>query len=234
MKLNGIFGKGTGKLGSSVFSVNAGEQVVRQYQSQVANPSTGDQVDSRAKMKLMSQISAALASVIAFRKIGMVSARNAFIKANYGLCSANDGEAEVALTGLQLTAGTRGIPAVTASRNATTSINVALASDASKSVSRVVYIAVAKNAEGNLQVIDSKVVETAGVDGTFAGSLAYSALECVIYAYGILDASSAASSKYGNYGVTSGTDIARLVGTRSMSTSDFAFTKTVGAQLVAL
>lgn len=234
MKLNGIFGKGTGKLGSSVFSVNAGEQVVRQYQSQVANPSTSDQVNSRAAMKLASQLSAALASVIAFRKNGMVSARNAFIKANYGLISVNDGEAEIALTGIQLTAGTRGIPAVTASRNATTSINVALASDASKSVDRVVYVAVAKNAEGNLQVIDSAVVETAGAGGTFAGSLAYSALECVVYAYGIKDASAAASTKYGNYGVTSGTDIARLVGTRSMSSSDFAFTKTVGASLAAL
>lgn len=233
MKLNGIFGKGTGKLGASVFSVSGGEQVVRQYQSEVSNPSTDNQVNSRARMKLISQISAALVVIIAFRKNGMQTARNLFMKANYGLTSAADGVASIALTGIQLTPGVRGIPAVTATRDGSTAINVALASNAAKAVDHVVYAAVAKDAEGNLQVIDSVVVDTAGDDGTFPGTLANSPLECVVYAYGIKDSSSAASSQYENYHVTSGQDIATLVGRRAISTSDFAFTKTVGVQLAA-
>lgn len=233
MKLNGIFGKGTGKLGASVFSVSGGEQVVRQYQSEVSNPSTDNQVNSRARMKLISQISAALAVIIAFRKNGMQTARNLFMKANYGLTSAADGVASIVLTGIQLTPGVRGIPSVTATRDGSTAINVALASNAAKAVDHVVYAAVAKDAEGNLQVIDSVVVDTAGADGTFAGTLANSPLECVIFAYGIKDSSSNASSTYDNYHVTSGQDVASLVGRRALSTSDFAFTKTVGVQLAA-
>lgn len=233
MKLNGIFGKGTGKLGASVFSVSGGTQVVRQYQSEVSNPSTEGQVNSRSRMKLLSQISAALAAIIAYQKNGMQTPRNLFMKANYGLTSAADGVASIVLTGIQLTPGVRGIPAVTATRDGSTAINVALASNAAKAVDHVVYAAVAKDAEGNLQVIDSVVVDTAGDDGTFAGTLTNSPLECVVYAYGIKDSSSNASSTYENYHVTSGQDIATLVGRRALSTSDFAFTKTVGVQLAA-
>ena len=51
MKLVGILGSGSGKLGSSVFSTVAGETVVRQYQPTVANPNTEAQVNQRARMK---------------------------------------------------------------------------------------------------------------------------------------------------------------------------------------
>ena len=54
MKLNGIVGKGTGKLGASVFAISGGEQIVRQYNPVVSNPNTDAQVAQRAKLKLMS------------------------------------------------------------------------------------------------------------------------------------------------------------------------------------
>lgn len=234
MKLSGFTGTGTGKLGSSVFSVAGGQQIVRQYQGQVANPSTDSQVSQRSKMKLMSQIAAAMAAVIAFRKNGLVSARNQFISKNIVNVSFDEGVATINLPAIQLTNGSRGIPSVTASRNGSTAINVALSSDASKACDRVVYCVFAKNAEDNLQLIDSTVVETAGDGGTFPGTLAYSANEVVVYAYGIKDADAAASSKYGNYGVTSGTQIATLVATSAISTADYAFTKTVGVQIAAV
>lgn len=233
MKLSGLTGTGTGKLGSTVFSVNAGEQIVRQYQSTVANPSTTAQVNQRAKLKLMSQISAAYAAFIAIPKEGMKSARNLFTSKNIKLVTAEDGTASINLPAIQLTAGTKGIPAVTVSRDGTTALNVALASDASKICDRVVYIAVVKNAAGDLQFLDSAVVETAGTGGTFAGTLAYSASECVVYAYGIKDADAAASAAYANYNVASGAQIATLVGTRAMSTANYSFTKTTGIMLAA-
>lgn len=233
MKLNGLTGKGTGKLGSSIFAVNSGEQIVRQYQPNVANPSTEGQVEQRSKLKLMSQLAAAYALVLAFRKDGLKSARNQFISKNIGNVSYSDNTASVNLPAMQLTAGTTAIPAISVSRDGTTALNVALAADASNICARVVYVAMKKNADGSVQYLDSAVVETAGADGTFPGTLAYSADEVVVYAYGIKDVSANASSIFGNYSVTTGTQVASLLANRSMSTSDFAFTKTVGTQLAA-
>lgn len=234
MKLTGITGKGTGKLGSSVFAVNSGEQIVRQYQPVVANPSTTAQVEQRSKLKLMSQLAAAYAMVLAFRKNGMVSARNQFISKNIENVSYNEETASINLPAMQLTGGTTAIPAVSAVRDGSTAINVSLAADASKICARVVYVAMLKTAEGAVQYLDSTVVETAGEGGTFAGTLAYAAGEVVVYAYGIKDMSSNASSIFGNYSVTTGTQVASLIANRSLSASDFAFTKTVGIQLAAV
>lgn len=82
MKQYGLLGKGTGKLGSSVFAISGGEQIVREYNPKVSNPNTSLQVEQRAKFKLMSQLAALLAPILGFNKIGLVSARNGFVKAN--------------------------------------------------------------------------------------------------------------------------------------------------------
>lgn len=233
MKLNGLTGKGTGKLGSSIFAVNSGEQIVRQYQPNVANPSTEGQVEQRSKLKLMSQLAAAYAIVLAFRKNGMVSARNQFISKNIVNVTFAGETASINLPAMQLTGGTTAIPVVTAQRDGTTAINVALEGDASKICARVVYVAMLKTADGSVQYLDSAVVSTAGTGGTFAGTLAYAAGEVVVYAYGIKDVSDNASSIFGNYAVSTGTQVASLVASRSLSASDFAFTKTTGVQLAA-
>lgn len=233
MKLSGFTGTGTGKLGASVFAVSGGQQIVRQYQSQVANPSTTGQVGQRSKMKLMAQLAAVFATVIAIPKDGMVSARNRFISKNIGLCSESDGTATINLAGVQLTISSRGIPAVAASRNGA-AIEVSLASDATKVADRVVYCAFVRNADGTIQLLDTTVASAAGNDGNFPASIAGSNAEVVVYAYGIKDADAAASGLFGNYNVASGTDVASLVATRSISTADFAFTKTVGLLLTAI
>ena len=233
MKLSGITGKGTGKLGSSVFAVNSGEQIVRQYQPVVANPSTEGQVEQRSKLKLMSQLAAAYAPVLAFRKDGMKSARNLFISKNIVNVSFGEETATINLPAMQLTAGSTGIPAVTVTRDGSTALNVALEGDASKVCARVVYVAMEKTVDGSVRYLDSSVVQTAGAGGTFAGTLAYTAKEVVVYAYGIKDLSANASAMFGNYAVSTGTQVASLIASRSMSASDFGFTKTVGIQLAA-
>lgn len=233
MKLSGITGKGTGKLGSSVFAVNSGEQIVRQYQPVVANPSTEGQVEQRSKLKLMSQLAAAYAPVLAFRKDGMKSARNLFISKNIANVSFEVETATINLPAMQLTAGSTGIPAVTVSRNGSTALNVALEGDASKVCARIVYVAMEKTEDGSVRYLDSAVVQTAGEGGTFAGTLAFTAKEVVVYAYGIKDLSANASAMFGNYAVSTGTQVASLIAARSMSASDFGFTKTVGIQLAA-
>lgn len=81
MKLQGFVGTGSGKMGASVFAVRNGIQVVRQYQGVVSNPKSVAQVEQRAKLKLTSQVAAALAPVIlGFRSLDAgVSQRNAFV-----------------------------------------------------------------------------------------------------------------------------------------------------------
>lgn len=86
MKLQGFVGKGTGKLGASVWTVRKGVQVVREYTDKVSNPNTPAQVGQRAKFKLLTQLSAIVAGKgIYFRNIKPgESMRNAFMRANMG------------------------------------------------------------------------------------------------------------------------------------------------------
>lgn len=232
MKLTGITGTGSGKLGSSVFSVTAGEQVVRQYQPVVTNPSTSAQVNVRARLKLISQLSAVMNDVIAIPRQGNVTSRNIFVKDNYDKTFAANGQATVDLSAISLTRGGMQIPAVIAERNEGTAISVALASKSDQIVSRVVYIMFYRNAAGELQLADSAVVEEAGPNGLFPYDLAWNEKDVVVYAYGIYDRDAKASAKFGNYGVETGTQVASLVADRIINESDYLLTKTNGIFLV--
>lgn len=232
MRLTGITGTGSGKLGSSVFSVTSGTQIVRQYQPVVTNPSTAKQVNNRARLKLMSQLSAVMADVIAIPKNGMQSARNIFVQENYKITSAENGQATVDLSAIALTKGGMQIPAVIAERNADTSIDVALAMKADQLVSRVVYIMFYRNNQGELQLADSAVVETAGDDGTFPWSFGYQQQDVIVYAYGIFDKNSMATASFGNYSVATGTQMASLIANRKVSESDYLISKTQGIVLI--
>lgn len=84
MKLQGFVGKGTGKLGASVWTVRKGVQVVREYTDKVTNPNTPAQVGQRAKFKLLTQLGAVVAGAgMFFRNLNPgESMRNAFMRAN--------------------------------------------------------------------------------------------------------------------------------------------------------
>ena len=74
-KVTSLYGKTMGKSGSVVFSTSGGFTIAREYNPHVANPISPSQVNQRARMKLMSQLSAALSPVIAMTKEGLVSKR---------------------------------------------------------------------------------------------------------------------------------------------------------------
>lgn len=82
MKLNGLVGGGTGKLGNSVFSQNAGRTIVRQYQSEVKNPNTDRQQNSRARFTLAGDIAKQFAQALAIGRprVGALTSRNQFTK----------------------------------------------------------------------------------------------------------------------------------------------------------
>lgn len=232
MKLTGLTGTGSGKLGSSVFSVHAGEQVVRQYQPVVTNPSTQTQVNNRARLKLISQLSAVMGDVIAIPRKGNVTSRNLFVSDNYRFTQALNGVATVDLSAIGLTRGGVQIPYINAERVDTTSIDVALADKADQIVDRVVYVMFYRNRSGELQLADSAVVETAGADGKFPYSFGYVAQDVVVYAYGIFDKNTKATAKFSDYAVETGTQVASLISDRKVSDKDYLISKTQGIFLV--
>lgn len=205
--------------------------IAREYQPNVANPSTEAQVDQRAKLKLMSQVAAALAPVIAIPKEGLKSSRNLFIKKNFENASATSGVAQVTYENLQLTNGNAGLPSISLRRSPESGITAILDERCDASVTRVCYILYRKTSEATLQYVQSIIVSAAGSEGKFPGTLLYVEGDIVVFAYGIKDLNARATAKYSNYNVINGEDIARLTLTRKISLQDYQFTQTRGTTL---
>lgn len=232
-KVTSLYGKTTGKIGSIVFSTSGGETIAREYNPNVSNPNTQAQINQRARLKLMSQLSASLAPVIAIPKKGLVSARNQFTKMNFEQSMAENGVAQITYENVQLTNGNLGLPAIEATRSQGSGISIYLAEDAHLAVNRVVYILYRKTSEQRLQFVTSIVVEAAGANGTFPATLPYTEGDIVLYAYGMRDTNESASAKYGNMQVSNAVDVARLTAYRNISSEDFQFTETRGATMYA-
>lgn len=228
-KTTSMWGKTTGKVGGLVYATSGGEQIVREYNPNVANPNTNAQVGQRAKMKLMSQLSASLAPVIAMTKTGLVSKRNKFTKINFRYAYASGGTAQVSYENLQLTEGNAALPQLLFTGSAG-SRTLELAESADASVSRVVYIIYKKTQEAKLQYVNSYIVEQPGQSGKFRLDLQDLVEDnYVFYAYGMKDMSAKASAQYGELQVTTANDLAKLVASRQISTTDYQFTQTRGA-----
>lgn len=100
-RMQGITGKLSGKMGSAVFRVREGQQVVTQYNPIVKNPNTKGQQAQRAKFKLMSQLAAVMAP--GFGTMGTINRpahgkstqRNAFTQLNMKLVEVDTAGQEV-------------------------------------------------------------------------------------------------------------------------------------------
>lgn len=232
-KVTSLYGKTTGKIGSIVFATSGGETIAREYNPHVANPNTQAQVNQRARMKLMSQLSAALSPVLAMQKEGLVSKRNKFTSKNFDACYALNGVAQITYENVQITEGNTSLPAISAvggqnSETGNYEIVGGLISAPSANISRVVYCAFRKTAEGKLEYVSSTIVEDANAQGRNYGFVLpwQNGQEYVIFAYGMSDTSERASAEYGNLNVVTASDLARLVATRAISYQDYQFTQT--------
>lgn len=232
MKLNGILGKASGKLGSAVFATQGGQQVVRQYQPNVKNPNTEAQTMQRARFKLMTQLSSAYANVIAIPRSGSQTSRNLFVKKNMPLVIGTQDGAQVVYENLQLTNGTRALPGIHVTRNGG-SLKIELVQSPSSAVNRVAYCAFSKDAEGQLSLEKTIIVNVAGEGGTFPTSVDNVDADLIFYAYGMIDGGAAATTNFENYHVDSATDLAKLIAGRKLSLTDYQLTKTRGTTLKA-
>lgn len=229
-KIYGLFGTMTGKLADTVMSVRNGEQIARKYQPMVYNPSTHAQMATRAKMKLMSQLSAVMAPVIAMPRQGNISARNMFVKKNYGAATYDNNQADVELGNIKLTSSVVGISPLVVTRGESNTINLSTNGDAG--LDRVVYVAFAKQDDNSLILVESKVVNEKGEANTFPTTMQfYEGYAGAIYAYGMRDNTDATKAKYGNMQTLTAETIAKLVVTRTLTEADVTLTETVSRLL---
>lgn len=228
-----LFGKVNGKIGSVIFSTSGGSIIAREYNPNVANPSTMAQVNQRARMKLMSQLSASLSPVIAMTKDGLVSKRNKFTKLNFPSSYALNGVAQITYENVQLTEGNTALPAIVAmgavDSNKLT-IDAGFEQAPTATINRVVYCLFRKSNEGKLEYVLSQIVSERTQEGNQVFfNIVFQNLpvaEYVLFAYGMSDTTERATASYGDLNVVTASDLARLVATRAISFSDYQFTQT--------
>lgn len=234
-KMACISGAVVGKIGGNVFSVNSGQQIVRAYQPNVANPNTGLQVANRTKFKLASQLAAVFSPVLAIPKKGIVSGRNQFVSTSMSYITANEGEdvANVQLSQLQLTKSLAVLPALTLTVGENQHIRgVIAAGGIGMGVTKVIFARFEAVTVNKLRLISTNVASSPLDDGTFTADLgSVSNHPSFVYAYGIIEGDSGILAKYQEYGVDDATSIATLVSSRTASASGLKTTTTRFAQI---
>lgn len=228
-----------GKFNGAVLKgqVGGGTQIAA-IPASVANPNTETQVETRSKFKLMSQLAANMADVIAIPREGARSPRNLFFSINSENAHTTNGVAQISLENVQLTKSSKGLPQIVVFRGGADddyALRLYLAADVNTIASRVCYVIMEKSSEGNLILLSDPIVNVTNENTTamldWKTPLDLDGKNIVIYAYGMLDKDGAAAAKYGNMKVEGSTDVARLVTSRTFSTADYGFTQTRGASL---
>lgn len=223
----------TGKVGGSVFAIRNGICIERQYQPVVLDTKSDAQVASRARLKLMSQLSAVFGQNVAIPRQGMASPRNMFVKKNYELSSYNTvtSSADVDMLGLQITDSAIAFPDVLSTREASI-INVQLTVSPGADILKVVYVLVSRNGD-KLHFEDAKVVDTSA-DVHFPTSFYLNAnVGGYVYAYGVRALTQEARVTYGQLTNAAATTIAKILVTKSYVESGLQATVTRSTQVTS-
>lgn len=231
MKLTGITGTGSGKLGSSVFAVNSGVQIVRQYQPVVANPSTDGQVQQRAKLKLASQLARDLKKSIVIKKQGIVSSRNRFMSENFGAISYANDTASVNLNAIQLTEGSLSMFAILSLAFSVASLGYGKFADyITGQFENFVFSIYRKTTDNNLAFVAEEVVKGTTIDALEGGfNLTKAKTGDIVFAYGINPLNESARAKYTDMVVNAGLTTASLMSSTNVNSSDYETSHTVSA-----
>lgn len=226
-KIYGLQGAMSGKLGNSVMAVRFGEQIARQYQPIVANPSTPAQIAARAKLKLMSQLSATMAPFIAMPRVGAVSRRNNFVSKNYGAATYANNRADVNLTDIKLTKGSVAFPAISVVREGAV-LSVDINAISAQNFDRVVYVLFERQDDGTLRHTGEAVVQKSEANPTFTAemNIPYATSTVVIYGYGMRDNTEAARVVFSDMQVTTPAMIANIIASRRLLENDVTLSET--------
>lgn len=233
MKLYGIFGKGSGKVGSSVFAISGGEQIVREYNPVVSNPNTDAQQKVRARFKLLSQLAASLASVLAFEKKGLVSKRNQFISKNFSATSTEGKVAKIDLESILISNGAK--PSFTLANTGDTTgvgFNLEAQSVSGSNYEGLVFITIWVDEANGLTVMNSEVKEVeaeAGESQDIVLSTSPVGQNTLFMCYGIKRGAGLVKTLLEDYGANAAQKVARLLWSASISSSSSVVTENVSA-----
>lgn len=221
----------SGKVAGSVFSVRFGEVIERGYNPIVRNPNTPSQIESRAKMKLLSQLSAVIGPYVAIPRQGAISARNRFVSENYGIVTYNNNQADITLTQTQITKSAVALPDVAGTRSGSYELTTRLITG-DADIDRVVYVAMIKTG-GELRVLGSQVSTErgSGNDNFVATFNNVPNNEVVVLAYGVRDNTEEARVHFGNLQAVSAETIAKLIVSRVLTETDVTLTATKGVSV---
>lgn len=221
-KIQGLTGKMSGKMGSVVFRVRQGEQIVTQYNPIVKNPNTQAQSTQRVAFKLMSQLAAVMASAIINRPARQgQSARNRFVQQNFPLVTADAENAKVKMDRLQLTSSSTYLGEIGIENNVVT------VEEIPANVTKVRFVEVSYPQAGDMS---RPVVTTLREVDVVENEASFTANEgSTILAYGLIPTSGAAKVALDNMGVTSDEPfVAQVNLERLVSTGQVAVTETLG------
>lgn len=216
----------SGKMGSVVFRVRQGEQIVTQYNPIVKNPNTEAQSTQRVAFKLMSQVAAAMASAIINRPARQgQSARNRFVQQNFPLVTADADNAKVEIDRLQLTSSSTFLGTIATSEGS------AIVSNIPANVSKVRFVEVSyPNAGDKTKPVISRISEVDVVENEASFSTED---DTTVLAYGLIPASGAAKVALDNMGVTDQEPfIAQVNLERLVSSGQVSVTETLGINVI--
>lgn len=219
----------SGKMGSVVFRVREGEQIVTQYNPIVKNPNTPAQSTQRVSFKLMSQVAAAMASAIINRPARQgQSPRNRFVQQNFPLVEADSVNARIPMEQLQLTSSSTYLGGI--SYNSST--NIVSLEDINPLVTKVRFVKVAyPNAGDKSQPVVYAIEDVNVVD---QGASATAEDGETILVYGLIPTSGAARVSLDNMGVDPTEPfIAQVNLERMVATGQVAVTETLGVNATA-
>lgn len=228
MKLHGYL-RGSGRLGNIVCARVGRETIAKTHNPKKANPNTEKQVNERSRFKLITQLAASYAPVIAIPKEGNQSKRNRFIHRNYDILHAEGGQASIDLTQIQLTRGRFYIPELSVQLSyAEGNISIKLEEENQASISRIVYGVFYILDSGKIALANSKVIENNINNKNFATIINTGRTKGIIYAYGIKDKDKESTTKYESWNVKSAENIAKLIARRAIDFTKYAFSRTRG------
>lgn len=227
-KIYGLNGVLSGRQGNTVFAVRNGENIARKYQPIVSNPKSETQVANRARLKLISQLSAVMAPFIAMPREGSKSPRNLFVKKNFGSTTYSDSQADVNLVDVKLTNSVLSLPPVVTGERTAENIPVFLGvtGGAALDIDRVVYVAFVREADGSLRYAGSVISNEPSANNSWPAALPLFRSAGVVYGYGVRFNSEDQRVAFGNMEIETAADVANLVVTRGTNAIAASLTET--------
>lgn len=232
-KIYGISGDLSGKIANTIYTINKGVNIARKYNPSPANPQTEAQVESRAKLKMLSQLAAALKSAIAIKSVALKTSRNLFIMRNYLFTSFFDEEAQIELANIQFTASSVGMVGFKVDRVEGYGLSVELAESVFGMFDQVVWLMCRKLEDGRIVYQTSKVMDITAELPKAATILTDPHADCSIHCYGIRFNTDLGKAVFGDLIVPSAEEVAKIVTSRNVSPSDYTLTETRGLYLAA-